>query len=148
MLWLLSLHIAALLCWCAGILCVPVLWHESHRFDTGEATEGAVRESHHDSGITVMPRRVFTWVATPAALLAIASGTALFLVMGTVQGWLLVKLVLVVMLVSAHIGAGLLMLRAERADQLPPRWWSAGLSLLMLVLMALIFSLVLAKPGA
>lgn len=147
MLWLLGLHIAALLCWCAAILCVPVLWHDSDRFDTGGATAGAVRESQHDSGATVMPRRVFTWLATPAALLTIASGTALFLWMGTVQLWLLVKLVLVVMLVGAHIAAGVLMLRAERADRLPPPWAGAGLGLFMLVLMGLIFALVLGKPG-
>ena len=147
MLWLLGLHIVALLCWCAAILCVPMLWQEGVHFDTGDATAGAVRESRHDSGTTVIPRRVFTWLATPAALLAIASGTALFLLMGTVQGWLLLKLVLVVMLVGAHIAAGLLMLRAERSDKAPPRYAAAGLSLLMLGIMTLIFCLVLAKPG-
>jgi len=147
MLWLLVVHIAALLCWCAAIVCVPVLLQQRDPFDTGDDTAGAVRESRHDSGATVMPRRVFIWLATPAALLTIASGTALFLWMGTVQRWLLLKLVLVVMLVGAHIAAGLLMLRAERADQLPPRRPGAGLSLFMLGLMALIFFLVLAKPG-
>jgi protoporphyrinogen IX oxidase len=147
MLWLLGLHIAALLCWCAAIVGVPVLLLGREHFETGDATAGAVRESRHHSGATVIPRRVFTWLATPAALLTIASGTALFLLMGTVQGWLLLKLVLVALLVGAHVCAGLLMLRAERAGQAPPRYPGHGLSLLMLVIMMLIFSLVLAKPG-
>lgn len=148
MLWLLLLHIMALLCWCAAILCVPVLLLNGELFVTGAATVGAARESGYAGGSTVVARRVFIWVATPAALLAVGSGTLLFALMATLDVWMLLKLVLVSALVLAHIGTGLLMLRGERAGHgaRTPVWLASGASLVMVALMLAIVTLVLAKP--
>jgi uncharacterized membrane protein len=59
-------------------------------------------------------RGLFTHVATPFALLAIVSGSALFLLQGPLALWLLAKLLLVSLLVLVHGTAGMLVLRGER----------------------------------
>ena len=52
-------------------------------------------------------------VATPAALIAIFSGTLLFILHGLVGGWLVLKLGGVVAMVAAHGAYGWLILRLE-----------------------------------
>lgn len=148
MLWLLLLHIAGLVCWGAAILCVPTLLLNGELFQTGSATAGAARETGHAEGTTVIARRTFLWVATPAALIAVSSGTLLFTLMATLEIWMLLKLVLVSALVLVHIAIGLLMLRAERAGHAArtPGWLAGGASATMLALMLAIVALVLAKP--
>ncbi|MCK0537381.1 CopD family protein [Alcanivorax quisquiliarum] len=148
MLWLLTLHIAGLLCWSAAILCVPTLLLNDRLFQTGATTAGAARETGHTEGTTVIARRAFIWVATPAALIAVGSGTLLFTLMTTLAPWMLFKLVLVSALVLMHVSIGLLMLRAERAGhaERTPGWLAGGASATMLALMLAIVVLVLAKP--
>lgn len=148
MLWLLTLHIAGLVCWSAAILCVPTLLLNEQFFQTGATTAGAARETGHVEGTTVVARRVFIWLATPAALIAVASGTLLFTLMRTLAPWMLLKLVLVSALVLVHVSVGLLMLRAERAGHAArtPAWLAGGASVLMLTLQLAVVALVLAKP--
>lgn len=132
MTWLLLLHIAALLCWCGSLLYLPALI-TSH-------------EQAFANGNFPVTRNVYTHLATPAALLAIVSGTALFLVEQLVAAWLVVKLTLVMGLVICHALTGWLILYVEKA----PR--KRGLLLCLLLgstaaaLMVAIIWLVLAKP--
>lgn len=109
MLWLLMLHIAALLVWCAALIYLPVLVVVSPR--TREA------RSQPTSSLPSIERFVFTHCATPFALLAIVSGTLVFIVNGTTEPWLIVKLSAVAGLVICHALLGLLILRAEIVDR-------------------------------
>lgn len=128
------LHFATLICWCGSLLYLPGLIASSAR-------QGAPLSGNR------LNRAIFTLVATPAALLAIGSGSALFLQDQRFGNWLVAKLTLVALLVCGHALCGVLLLRAERfpdgaALTLP----SAALGAFLSLLVAAILWLVLAKP--
>lgn len=102
--WLKLLHIAALVIWCGALLYLPaLLLHALQlRKDAGFA-----------QGTPPIPRFFYNSIATPAALVAIASGTLLFLLHGLLGGWLILKLGAVVLMVAAHGCFGWLILRLE-----------------------------------
>ena len=133
--WLLALHITALVCWCGALLYLPALTAVTLRSGAGD---GEVPAS--------FSRAAYTLLVTPAALLAIASGTALFLVSQTVAGWLVVKLTLVAGLVLCHVVNGWMILHFEKA----PRSYQTLICVLLgaasAALMVPIIWLVLAKP--
>ncbi|MCK7493507.1 MAG: CopD family protein [Comamonadaceae bacterium] len=95
--WLKLLHLAAVIVWCGALPYLAVALATA-----GEPPRKA------------LPRALFTTVATPAALVAIASGTAIFVFHGPTAEWLIAKLVLVALLVLGHAMAGVLVLRVER----------------------------------
>jgi len=138
MLWILVLHIAALLFWGACLLYLPALI-------AGISRDQAAIEDNPDPFDSIT-RFIFTRIATPAALLAIAAGTLVFVIDHTVTLWLVAKLTLVVGLVFVHTGLGLLVLRLEARNAKPVRIWCLLLGLTAAVLMALILWIVLAKP--
>ena len=102
MLWLLLLHIAAVICWCGSLLYLPALM-------TGVYSDS--EEQSHPA----LTLKVFSSLATPAALVAIASGTGLFLTGGIIDRWLILKLTLVVILVMCHALTGWILIRTEQA---------------------------------
>lgn len=139
MLWFLVLHIIALVFWVASLLYLPALIasHEARRSPV------EVRINPHNS----IERFVFTRIATPAALLAIIAGTLVFVVDGTVDGWLVAKLTVVTALVVCHVSIGLLVLKMEQKEAHPLRGWCITVALVTCVLFSLILWLVLAKPS-
>lgn len=136
--WLLLLHISALLCWCGSILYLPALVSGSVS-QLKTSTDGKQR-------LSCIPRDIFTLIATPAALIAIGAGTAVFLANGIVELWLLVKLAMVSVLVLGHALVGLLIVRAEQGKHQNIVRWCLTLALVLAVLMVAIIWLVLAKP--
>mgnify|MGYP005865691531 CR=1 FL=1 len=74
-----------MLTWCGILLYLPVLIAS---FASGsDALEGELAGN--------LPRQLFTQALTPVALVAIISGTLVFLIMNTQAVWLEVKLTLV-----------------------------------------------------
>lgn len=140
MLVFLLLHIAALVTWCASLLYLPALIAGIHT----EQIE--IVEPQHKYGSVA--RFVFTHIATPAALIAIFSGTGVFLFNRTVEVWLIAKLTLVTGLVIAHGFAGLLLLHTQDPSTKPVRGWCWLLSGVSAALMLAIVWVVLAKPAA
>lgn len=138
MLWLLVLHVIALLLWSAALLYLPALVASTAAGRTGFA---AVPGEH-----TSVARFVCTHVATPAALVAILSGTLVFLLNAIVEVWLLAKLTLVTGVVVCHVLVGFLILRAENEGARPVQPWCWLLAFVLCVLMTAIVWLVLAKP--
>lgn len=138
--WLLMLHISALLFWFGTLLYLPTLLNGFARQD--QVLEGG----EVDNRLPVMPRQLFTWFATPAALLAIVSGTAVFLLHNIVAVWLIAKLTLVSGLVICHCLLGLLINAAHKGPvrRLSLCCWLLGAATAALV--AGILWLVLAKP--
>src|SRR5690554_1961389 len=134
MLWFLVLHIMALVFWVAALLYLPALI-ASH---SGRGSSMIVRSNPHNS----IERFVFTRIATPAALLAIIAGTLVFVIDRTVDGWLIVKLTLVMALVLCHVLIGLLVLRLERATEKPLRGWCMAAVVVLCALLLLILWLV------
>ena len=149
MVWFLALHIVALVFWCGALLYLPILLGAVRETDAVEA-QAAV-----DSGIETeletpreytLERFVFTHVATPAALIAIFAGTAVFLIDRNAAPWLIVKLLLVSGLVLGHALTGFLLLRLENAPEKPARLARWALGVVLAVLMTAIIAIVLAKP--
>lgn len=138
MLWILVIHISALLFWGGCLLYLPALIVSVAR-DNSAITENP---DPFDS----VTRFIFTRVATPAALLAIIAGSLVFVVQHSMTVWLIAKLTLVVALVFVHTALGLLVLRLEARNGKPLRLWCLLLGLAAALLMMLILWLVLAKP--
>lgn len=135
----LSLHIAALLIWVAAVLYLTVLTTSiGHRVRTFADSPPRL-----DS----IARFLYTHVASPAALISIGAGTAVFWIDRTLEFWLVLKLTLVVVLVSLHAFAGLLVLRIERQQFAGLRRMGTVLTTLLCVVLALILWIVLTKPG-
>ena len=108
--WLKLLHIGAVIVWCGALLYLPALISAA-----AAPALSAGRDVHPQW--PRLPRRVFIGLATPAALLAIVSGTLIFVSQGLLAPWLMFKLAGVGLLVLGHGACGLLMLRTERGQR-------------------------------
>ncbi|CAM4100048.1 CopD family protein [Vreelandella rituensis] len=135
--WLKLLHIIALVVWCGALLYLPALIIQSlqARLDAGFAQNAPL-----------MPRFFFISIATPAALVAIFTGTLLFLLHQLVGGWLVFKLFAVMGMVAAHGGLGWLIARLEKGHSFGATAGSVGFALLAVSCMVTVLTLVLAKP--
>lgn len=94
-------HLAALTCWCGLLLYLPVL------IGAASGRAGAMLPLR-------LARLLYVAAATPAAMIAIATGTMLFLAERTVAPWLVAKLVLVSGMALCHLCLGLMILRTEQ----------------------------------
>ena len=92
MLWLKSFHIIFVVTWFAAAFYLPRLY-VYHAQATEEVTVNTFK---------IMERKLFFGIATPSAVLAIATGLALWLIFGFTGGWLHVKLLLVIVLIVFH----------------------------------------------
>lgn len=136
MIWLLFLHICTLIIWAAALLTLPILIRCSGIQLTAASHKG-------DS----IARLWFTRLASPMALLAIGSGTVIFIVSRRFDDWLLVKLTLVTALVICHVGAGLLILYSKRQHVRAIGVKCRLLFLAILLLVLSIIAIVLLKPS-
>jgi uncharacterized membrane protein len=137
--WLKLLHIAAVIVWCGALLYLPALVAAAvGSRSTGTAPAG---------GGTRLLRAFYTGVATPAALVAITTGTWLFATRGPLAPWLMTKLALVCLLVLGHGVGGLLVLRTERGEYAGLVVAGRVVSATTLLWLVGIAGLVLRKPG-
>jgi putative membrane protein len=107
------LHISALLCWCAALIALPLLLHH-YRGARSQSRFTEFRLITH-SGYIVF--------ATPAAVIAIAAGTALIFVAEVRAEWLWVKLIFVCGMTLVHAWIGHLILRSGEGEgnyRMPP----------------------------
>lgn len=139
MIGILTLHVVALLSWCAALLLLLGILGSAHA-TTQPAPRLTLVLRHNDS----LARMLFTLVASPLALLAILSGTAVFLINLTTAPWLIIKLSFVTVLVAGHTLAGLLIIRLETNRSVRRPAWLLAIALGAVILV--ILWLVLAKP--
>ena len=85
-------------------------------------------------------------MASPAAVIAIGSGTALIFLQATFEEWFSLKMLLVAAMSMLHVVAGLILARLFSPKGRFGRLAYAGLSTAYVVLIAGILWLVLAKP--
>ena len=104
MLWLLLLHISGVVCWCGSLLYISALI-------AGTASRQTDIERERQQILMFMVYRLFS---TPAALITIATGTALFITGGISEHWLIFKLTLVTALVMCHALSGWIMLLTQK----------------------------------
>lgn len=136
--WLKLLHIGAVIVWCGALLYLPALVAAAARPERTVAN-GA-------SGRVPLLRAIYTSVATPAALVAIISGTWIFAMRGPLAPWLMAKLALVGLLVLGHGVCGVLVLRSERGEHVGLGVAGRVVTVTTLLCLAGIAALVLRKP--
>ncbi len=94
-------HIATISVWAAGLVCLPFLF--AQRKDV--AHPDALNRLH------AMVRFFYVVILSPAAFVAVGSGTGLIFLRSTFEPWFALKLALVGMMVMIHILSGLLILK-------------------------------------
>ena len=131
-----GVHIAALLLWCAGLLALPLMLAR-HTADEEQADYTRLRLLTHFS---------YSWVVTPAGVVAIIAGTWLIFLRGVVEPWFFAKLVAVGLLVVLHawIGHVVVLMSERRGDYIPARPGLLLVGSMTIMLAALL--LVLGKP--
>ena len=135
MAWLKALHIMTLLVWCAGLLYLPGLFASSRGVparDLGRL-HAAMRFS-------------FVVVTSPAAILAIVSGSALAAATAAEGTWLLLKLALVTAMVVFHLYCGRMVTLLDTSPRLGRRSRSPWLAGVPALLILAVLWLALAKP--
>jgi len=134
--WLKSLHIAAISIWAASLICLPGLYLQRAHV----SGEGAL---HRLQNLT---RFLYVKAMSPAAFIGIASGTALIFLRATYSPWFEAKLWLVGLLVVIHTLNGLVVLRLFNEGESYPLWRFMAVISLTLLTLAAILLIVLAKP--
>jgi len=130
------IHISAIVIWSAGLLYLPALFAEH----AGTADDEAFRRLRHKT------RLVFVGLTSPAAVIAIVSGTVLVFLAASLGGWMVLKLFAVSGMVFLHIYFGHLMgLLYDTPDFRRP-FTHFLLLLPVLVLASVVIYLVTGKP--
>ncbi|KQM31261.1 CopD family protein [Sphingomonas sp. Leaf10] len=134
--WVKGLHIAALILWCAGLIALPLVLSK-HDVGERQADYARLRRITHYG---------YTRIVTPAAVIAIAAGTALIFLRGVFEPWMFAKLVAVGLLVVVHALTGhvVVLMSERRGEYAPPS--SKPLLVVTLATMAVVLTLVLGKP--
>lgn len=132
-----ALHIVALVVWCAGLFALPLMLtkHDPQHSQTAYAR---LRE---------LSQFAYTALLTPAAVIAIAAGTALIFMRGVFEPWMFAKLAAVGLLVCLHAwqGSSLIKMGETVGQHRPPR--ARLMIVLAIPIMAIALVLVLAKPS-
>lgn len=135
--WAMMAHIITLGTWSAALLVLAGLYAAAP-----EPHERAAVQRHR-----VMCRYVFVMLASPAAILAIVTGSVLVVLRGAPGDWLLAKLAFVTLLVMYHAYCGkLLDAQGMESSRARPRRRHPLLIAVPVLLILAIFLLVLGKP--
>lgn len=131
-----TLHIASLVVWCAGLLVLPSLF----------ALRPAGNEGPRLWRLQRFARTVFIRFVSPAAFVAIGSGTALVFARAVFDPWFTLKLAAVGLLTLLHMRAGFVIVRVFRDGGSYAPWRSALAQGGTVLVIVAILVLVLAKP--
>jgi len=137
MIWLKIVHLAAIAIWSAGLICLPALY--ARRADVPS------RASRHR--LQALARFLYVAVLSPAAFVAIGSGTVLIFVRQSFEPWFSLKLALVGVLATIHILTGLVIVRLFETGNVYPFWRFVAVTVATLAVVTAILVVVLAKPA-
>lgn len=129
-------HLATIALWSGGLIVLPFLFWQRRGLDPGRDLERLHR----------FTRYVYVAITSPAAFVAIGSGTALIFLQATFQEWFTAKMLLVGLMVMLHVVAGLVLLQLFAADGHFGRASYAALTMAYLALITAIIWIALAKP--
>jgi uncharacterized membrane protein len=130
-------HIAAIGVWSGGLIILPYLFWQRRLLGAG---------GYELDRLARMTRFVYVVMTSPAAFVAIGSGTALIFLQATFAEWFSLKLALVGALVMLHVIAGLIGAGLFTGKGRFGIAAHVTLSSLYLVVIVAIFWVVLAKP--
>jgi protoporphyrinogen IX oxidase len=129
-------HLAAIAIWSGGLIVLPFLLWQRQALAAGPDLDRLHR----------MTRFVYVGMTSPAAVIAIGSGTALIFLQATFQEWFSLKMLLVAGMVMLHVVAGLAVVRVFTPAGRFGLFSHAALTTGYLVLICAIIWIVLAKP--
>ncbi|WP_062227698.1 CopD family protein [Aureimonas frigidaquae] len=135
--WLKIGHIIALSIWCAGLLAMP--------FMLSRREAGLVGEPLYER--QKVTRFVFISLVSPAAFIAIGTGTALIFAMETFTAWFAIKLLFVGLLAKLHIRMGTAVVEVFKEGEHFPLWKMLTTASVGVVLVVGILVIVLWKPS-
>ena len=131
-----SVHIATIALWSGGLIILPFLFWQRRPLAAGLELDRQHR----------VTRFVYVKTTSPAAFVAIGSGTALIFLQGTSQEWFSLKMLFVGGMVMLHIVAGLVTTHLFAPDGRLGSASCIALTGAYLVLIIAIIWVVLAKP--
>lgn len=134
--WLKFIHLAAIAVWSGGLIVLPFLFWQRRGMQPGPELDRLHR----------FTRFIYVGTTSPAAFIAIGSGTVLIFLQTTFLEWFSLKLVLVGFLVMLHVVAGLVLAQVFEPGGRFGRLSFIGLTVSYLVLITAIIWVVLAKP--
>jgi protoporphyrinogen IX oxidase len=130
------IHLATIAVWSGGLIILPFLFWQRQGIETGPGLEQLHR----------LTRFVYVGMASPAAFLAIGSGTILIFLQTTFLEWFSLKMLLVAIMVMLHVVAGLILAHLFEPKGHFGRLSFIALTSAYLVLITAIILVVLAKP--
>jgi putative membrane protein len=130
------IHLATIAIWSGGLIALPFLFWQRRGIEAGPELDRLHR----------ITRYVYVGMTSPAACLAIGSGTALIFLQTTFLEWFSLKMVLVGILVMLHVVAGLTLMHLFEPSGHFGRFPYIVLTGSYLVLITAIIWVVLAKP--
>jgi uncharacterized membrane protein len=131
------LHLATIAVWSGGLVVLPMLfWQRRHVANVAE-----LERLHR------VTRYVYVVVTSPAAFVAIGTGTALIFLQTTFHEWFSLKMVLVGAMAMLHVLAGLTAVKVFSANGRMGTTACVVLTSLYLLVIVAILVVVLAKPG-
>jgi len=133
--WSKTLHIVALMIWCAGLLILPIVYAQRAGL-RGEA----LHELHR------FARAVFIHIASPAAFVAVIAGSLLIFLRDVFTVWMALKLLAVGALVVIHVRQGYIILHLFEPGHRYARWRQYVALTATTATIVTILALVLAKP--
>lgn len=133
--WLKFIHVATIALWSAGLIALPFLYRQRRGLE-GEAL-------HRLHAFT---RFFYVALISPAAFVAIGSGTVLIFLMATYENWFSAKLLAVAVMTGLHIFSGLMILRLFEPGRSYPLWRFMVVVTLTILAVSAILVLVLGKP--
>ncbi|WP_093166244.1 CopD family protein [Variovorax sp. YR216] len=129
-------HLAAIAVWSGGLIALPFLFWQRRLLGPGQELDRLHR----------VTRLVYVELTSPAAFIAIASGTALIFLQTTFVEWFSIKMVFVGLMAMLHVVAGLVMHQLFLPTGRFGRISFVTLTVAYLVLITAIVWVVLAKP--
>jgi protoporphyrinogen IX oxidase len=130
------LHLATISVWSGGLIILPFLFRQRQGIAIGPELDRLHR----------LTRFVYVGMTSPAAFLAIGSGTVLIFLQATFLEWFSLKMLLVGIMVMLHVTAGLVLAHLFEPSGHFGRLSYVGLTSAYLFLITAIIWVVLAKP--
>jgi uncharacterized membrane protein len=130
------IHLATIAIWSGGLIVLPFMFWQRRGMEVGPELDRLHR----------FTRFLYVGAASPAAFIAIGSGTALIFLQTTFLEWFSLKMVLVGLLVMLHVVAGLVLGHLFEPSGRFGRFSYVALTGAYLVLITAIIWVVLAKP--
>ncbi|ODT72073.1 MAG: hypothetical protein ABS75_05770 [Pelagibacterium sp. SCN 63-23] len=133
--WFKFLHVASIALWSAGLIALPFLYLQRKGLK-----DDALYRLH------AFARSLYVNIVSPAAFVAIGSGTVLIFLMATYDAWFSAKMLAVSVMTGVHIFSGLMILRLFEPGRSYPLWRFSIVMPLTLLTISTILVLVLGKP--